>query len=170
MTRAENRAKNRFMRICLLIGSLLIMIGVILLTQILIKDDERNNIKVYLADGKTEIIKFDSLTLVPGDECRYIVKLKSTHSNRYQLNLDFVETEENTLKSFARVRIESKGEVLWDELMATIFEEDALILPVDFKTKENTELTIVYYLPLEVGNEAKNAEAIFELLLQVGNE
>ena len=35
---------------------------------------------------------------------------------------------------------------------------------------ENTELKIVYYLPLEVGNEAKKAEAFFELLIKASNE
>jgi hypothetical protein len=29
---------------------------------------------------------------------------------------------------------------------------------------------MVYYLPVDIGNEAKNAEAVFELLLTASNE
>ena len=50
------------------------------------------------------------------------------------------------------------------------FEKEKIVLPVDFDEGENTELKIVYYLPLDVGNEAKNAEAVFELLLTASNE
>ena len=31
-------------------------------------------------------------------------------------------------------------------------------------------MKIVYYMPIEIGNEAKNAEAIFDLLLTATNE
>ena len=40
----------------------------------------------------------------------------------------------------------------------------------DFRENKNTELKVIYYLPLDVGNEAKNAEAIFELQLTASNE
>ena len=68
------------------------------------------------------------------------------------------------------MKIVSNGETVYDELLATAFEDEILVLPVDFNEGINTELKIVYYLPLEVGNEAKNAEAVFEVLLTASNE
>ena len=55
-------------------------------------------------------------------------------------------------------------------MMTTVFAEEPIVIPVDFNTSINTELTIVYYLPLDVGNEAKKAEAVFELRLTASNE
>ena len=39
-----------------------------------------------------------------------------------------------------------------------------------FGEDKNTEFQIVYYLPIDVGNEAKNAEALFGLMLTASNE
>ena len=162
--------KKVLIRIVLALGSVLIIVGVSLMGWILATEEERNVIKVDLDDGKTEAIEFESLSLVPGEECEYTVKLKKSGADKYDLSLDFVETEEKTLKDHARVKIMSGDEVICDELLADIFENEDIILPVDFDEGKNTELKIVYYLPLEVGNEAKNAEAKFELLLTASNE
>ena len=78
--------------------------------------------------------------------------------------------KEKTLKNFARVKIISNGETVHDELLASAFDSEDLKLTVNFAKKRNTELSIVYYLPIEVGNEAKNAEADFEIHLTASNE
>ena len=89
---------------------------------------------------------------------------------KYDLSLDFVEIGNKSLKNFAYVKIISNGDVVCDKLLATVFEDQDVVLPVDFNEGKNTEITIVYYLPIDVGNEAKNAEAAFELLLTASNE
>ena len=158
-------SKGKIMRLVLILGSALILVGVTLVVWTLNRNDEQNVIKVLLSDDATVTEQFESLRLVPGEECEYTVKLQSKKEVLYDLNLDFVETEDKTLKQFARVKILSNGQVLYDELLATAFEDEDIAVEVDFRTDKNTELTILYYLPIDVGNEAKNAEAIFELLL-----
>ena len=162
--------KSKLMRIILIAGSVLIIVGVSLMGWMLATEDERGVIEVKLEDGKTESLAFEDLTLVPGEECEYTIQLKKTSASKYYLELDFVETEEKTLKNYARVKIVANGEVISDELLANAFEKEKIVLPVDFEEEKNTELKVVYYLPLDVGNEAKNAEAIFELLLTASNE
>ena len=163
-------SKSWVKRIILIAASVLILIGVSLMTWMLVTEDDRNNIEVRLSDGETEKLKFESLSLVPGEQCEYNIILKSDNAKKYDLSLDFVETEEKTLKDFARVKILSGSEVVYDELLKTAFEDESIVLPVDFTKEKNSELNIVYYLPIEVGNEAKNAEAKFELMLTASNE
>jgi hypothetical protein len=151
-------------------GSVLIIVGVALLGWIMATEDERNVIEVYLEHGKTESLKFENLSLIPGGECEYKISLDSKYSKSYDITLGFREIEESALKDFAYVKIIANGETVCDELLATVLEGDNIVLPVDFTENKNTDLTIVYYLPIEVGNEAKNAEAIFELLLTAINE
>ena len=163
--------KSKLMRIILIAGRVLIIVGVSLMGWMLATEDERGVIEVKLEDGKIESLAFEDLTLVPGEECEYIIKLEKSGASKYDLELDFVDTdEEKTLKNYARVKILANGEVVSDELLADAFENEKIILPVDFDEGKNTELKIVYYLPLEVGNEAKKAEAFFELLLKASNE
>lgn len=162
--------KSNLMRIILIAGSVLIIVGVSLMGWMLATEDERGVIEIKLEDGKTESLAFEDLTLVPGEECEYTIQLKKTSSSKYDLELDFVEIEEKTLQNYARVKIIANGEVISDELLADAFKKEKIVLPVDFDEGKNTELKVVYYLPIDVGNEAKRAETVFELLLTASNE
>ena len=162
--------KSKLMRIILITGSLLIIIGVSLMTWMLATEDDRTVIRVSLDDGESKPIKFDALSLVPGDECEYSVKLVEGGSDEYDLKFDFVETGDGALKNYARVKIIVQGNVVYDDLLANSLENENISLPVDFDEDKNTEFQIVYYLPIDVGNEAKNAEALFGLLLTASNE
>ena len=162
---------NKIMRVLLVIASLLVLIGILMTAWIYIRKKDKDVIKVQLSDGEAEVINFDALTLLPGNSCEYTIKLKNDGFPKYNVSLDFVDVDEaKTLKNYAHVKIIANGAVVCDELLATVFENDNIVLPVDEKKGINTELKIVYYLPLEVGNEAKNAEAVFEVLLTASNE
>ena len=158
-------------RIMMIIMSVLMLTGTSLATWMLVTEDDRSDIEINLSDEKTETIRFENLSLVPGESCEYIVALKGDKATQYDLTLDFVDTcEEMTLKNFARVKIMFGEDVVCDELLAEIFDNDDLVLNINLSVEKNTELKLVYYLPIEVGNEAKNAEAVFELLLTASNE
>ena len=158
------------MHIMLIVGSVLIVGGIVLMSWMLATENDRDVIDVQLDEGKTQSVKFENLSLVPGQECEYTIRLEKVSMDECDLSLDFVETDEGELKKFARVKIIANGEVLCDEKLADAFEGESVVLPVDFGESKNTELKIVYYLPTEVGNEAKNATAAFELRLTASNE
>lgn len=162
--------RTKIMRIALIAASVLIVLGVVLTAWAWATKDERNVIEVHLCDGEMQAVKFENLCLIPGEECEYTLRLKSDGVNQCDLKIDFVETKERTLKNFAYVRLESDGKVICDDLMANIFDGEALSLAADFESADFIELTVKYYLPLDVGNEAQNAEAIFELQLTASNE
>lgn len=164
--------RSKLMRIILIAASALIIIGVLLWGWMTATEEERNVIEIRLKDGKTHAVRFEDLDLLPGEQFEYTVRLEKAGVDRYELSLDFVELEEGTLKNFAYVKIiTNDGAVVYDDLLANAFaRERSIDLSVDFDDNKNTELKIVYYLPIDVGNEAKNAEAIFELQLTAGNE
>ncbi|MBQ8496559.1 MAG: hypothetical protein IJ489_03780 [Clostridia bacterium] len=156
--------RNRLMRILLILMSILILIGIVLMRCTPNRLTANGGIiKVLLSDRKTQIIEFEELCLIPGEECEYLVKLENTSAEQCNVTLNFREIEEKTLKNFVRVKMISDGELLCDELLADMFEHENIVLPVDFTKNKNTELKIVYFMPLETGNEAKNTETVFEL-------
>ena len=162
---------NKIRRALLVMSSLLVLIGILMTGWIHIKKKDKDVIKVQLSNGKTEVVSFDALSLLPGGSCEYTIKLKNDGFPKYDVTLDFVDVdEEKTLKNYAYVKIIANGTVVCDELLAKVFERDNIVLHVNDDKGINTELTVVYYLPLEVGNEAKNAEAVFEVLLTASNE
>lgn len=162
--------KNKLMQVAILIGSVLIIIGISLMLWSILTNDERNAIKISLDIGDSKPIKFEALSLIPGDECEYSVKLQRSRAERFDLSLDFVEIGDGALKDYARVKIIAKDDVVYDELLANTLENERILFSVDFGEDKNTEFRIVYYLPLDVGNEVKNAEAQFELVLTASNE
>ena len=164
-------SKSKIMRIILIAGCLLIIVGVSLMGWMLATANERSVISVKLENGETEVLAFEQLALVPGEKCEYTIELKKSGASKYNLELNFVDTdEEKLLKNFARVKVMSGEEVVCDALLADAFQNEAIVLPVDFGDGKNTKLKVVYYLPLEVGNEAKKAEAAFALHLKASNE
>ena len=164
--------KSNFMRVLLTVGSALILVGVALMSWMLATEEERSVIEVKLESGKTQSVEFKAFSLVPGEQKEYKVSLESGSVKKYDLSLEFIETKEKSpnLKDFARVKVISNDTVICDELLAEAFEKENVTLHVDVAASQNTELTVVYYLPIDVGNEAKNTEAEFELLLTASNE
>ena len=162
--------KRRVMNTVLVLACILIIIGVLLSGWNLENAKNKDVIKVFLKDGETEIVSFDGLGLVPGASCEYIVKFVGDGALSCDVGFNFVELSGAVLKDYARVKILANGEVLYDELLATAFQHGDFSLQVDFPNKVNTELNFVYYLPIEVGNEVKNADAFFELHLTAENE
>lgn len=162
--------KSAFMRIVLIAESVLIIIGVILMCSMCRPFKTGNVINVYLKDGETEAVEFKDLALIPGDTKEYQIKLIGSPAEQYNVKIVFAEEEEKTLKKFLYVKIIADDIVICDQLLADAFEGNGLILPVDFREGKHTDLTIIYHLPIEVGNEAKNAEAVFSLLFTPINE
>ena len=120
-----------------------------------------NSITIHVETDETELVSFRHIGLIPGESCEYKIKFKGKED--VILEFDFIEKEEKSLKNFAYVRIVSEDNVIFEELLADAFENEEIVVPISFYKKLNTELTIIYYRPDEVGNEAKNAEADFDL-------
>lgn len=161
--------KRGWIRLILVVISLMILVGAYEMVEAWRRKKDET-IMIDLNAIKPEAVQFNSLSLVPGGQCEYRICLNGTPTERYNVHFDFIETEEKTLKNFARVKILSDDEVLYDDLLASAFEAEDFVFKANFFFKDDIELVIVYYLPAEVGNEAKNAEAAFELLITATNE
>ena len=162
--------KKTLPRIVMIVSSIIILIGVVIMHFVFISSGRNDLIKIKIGNGETQSLRFENLALIPGDSCEYRVQLVRNSSREYYLHMKFSEIEDRGLKNFARVRISTGNEVIYDELLADAFEDGDLVVPVDFRGKRNTEYVISCYLPIEVGNEAKNAEAVFELQFTASNE
>ena len=152
-------------RIALALLCVLILVGATLTVVMYTTEEEQSVMELCLEEGATETFFFEAHSLLPGEECEYAIKLTGERTENYILYFDFRETEEGALKNFLRAKICINGMLVYDELLATLFESDTLCLPIDFTSGETQELQIVYYLPVETDNGAKNTAAIFELQL-----
>lgn len=161
--------KKKATDIALIVLCVMALVGVALTAYFL--SAAKNVIKVGIEPDKTQTVEFEHLGLHPGESCEYIISLSSEYSEEYRLELKFKDrAPELTLKDYACVRIERDGEILCDEVLATAFELDCITLGVDFSHGARNEIKIIFYMPEEIGNEAQDAEADFELLITATDE
>ena len=166
-----NSKKKIIVRILIACLSLTIMSGVGIMSYFVFNspsDDVITNLNLTANGSKT--VEFDCLSLIPGESREYTVILKSNVAGDYSLSIELNEESDGTLKSFAYAKIEADGEVICDALLAELFSGDPLVLNARLSKKDSVTLKITYYMPIEVGNEAENASADFDMVISACSE
>lgn len=162
-------AKKKIINIALIVLSVMILLGVGLTVYLL--NTDKSVIRVSVNPNEEQSVSFEELSLCPGESCSYTLVLDSDVSDRCQVTLNFDDQEPTqTLKQYAYIRMEQDGEVLCDELLATVFQRESTVLTMDFFDGAKREIKISYYIPEDVGNEAQNAEATFDLHIALTND
>ncbi len=161
--------RNKIANAILIVMSVLILVGVGLTAYFLIAD--KNVIKVSVDPEQTQSVSFENLSLRPGESCEYTLVLSCEYDDEYRILFDFVEGDGvQTLKNYAYVRIEDNGRTVCDELLSDAFEREDIGLGANFGDGAKYNLTVTFYIPDHIGNEAQNAEADFTLLITATNE
>lgn len=160
---------KKIINITLIVMSIIILIGIVLTVYFLTAD--KHVIKISIEPDETESVHFEKINIVPGDECEYTLLLSSEYEYEYELTLRFEDLDpEQILKDYAYVRMERDGEIICDELLSKAFEGEKLVLSVNFLERETNDIRVIYYMPADVGNEAQNAEANFNLYITATNK
>lgn len=147
-----------------------VMVGIIIFEVIfainLFRDPNGDgSIQVEIEDGETTEVEFEKLGLLPGQSTEYTLYLSSSDGPTKTVHFDFHETSDSPLADFVYVKMIFNGEVICDALLADVMTDAPITFEADLSTGEQHEVTIIYYMPEEVGNEAEGAEAWFDLYI-----
>ena len=77
--------------------------------------------------------------------------------------------EKNTLDEFLYVQIAEEDSILYDEPLEGLINNGSLILKKLLEPNEKVDLTICYYLPSDIGNEAQGAKTSITLAVRASN-
>lgn len=160
--------KKNIDNILLICISVAIVIAAVFSVYLLLTASDRRLIRLEIEPEGTYMVSFENLGLIPGEPVGYTLVLEDELSENYHVSLQFVEHEESeeaTLKCFTYVTIEVDGETLCHQLLEELFQGEQIDLSVDLSQKKEKKISIRYYMPEDVGNEAQNAEAKFDLLI-----
>lgn len=161
--------KTKFMRVGILVICTMIVIGMGISIYLLL-NRKKNVIKVNLDSEQAQNIEFKNLCLLPGEKCEYTVIVRRKLSKNCDVTLDFSEIEEQTLKNYVYAKIEVDDKTICDQLLSSLFEDENIVISVDFTKNKKTKIKICYYMLENVGNEAQNAEATFNLHIMATNK
>ncbi len=158
-------------RIVLVALSITILVGIAIMLYFLLLSNDGDTIKLDITVNGAKSIEFEGLALIPGEQREYSVALRSDIPGDYVLNLDFVEEgTDNDLKHYVYARLRMGDEIICDERLSDLLDGEPLTVASYLSKKEGADITITYYMPLEVGNEAENATADFMISVSSSRE
>lgn len=159
-------------RFFLVILSLMILIGVGLVIIMYYFGHEGTLIKLDIQYEEPKRVEFDSFAMVPGGETEYIINPYRYKPGVYDLSFDFIDndTSTNVFDESVCVRIEFEGKVYCDMPLSELFNSDNIVLTLDMRETVLKDVKIVYYIPLEVGNEIQGAVADFDLFVMAAEK
>lgn len=151
----------------ILVLSLLIICSVIFTWHMIdnIERAEGEIVHVKVEDNITKEVVFKKLDIAPGQSCDYTLVLEREEVTGYDIVFEFEETEKLDLKNYVYIKMEICGKVFYEKLLADAFEEKSFSMHIDHKTPDDDDITVTYYLPEDVGNEAQSAKSTFKLLV-----
>ena len=149
-------------RLLLSVLSLFILCGSFITTYVLLETDSDSTVEVRISENEPTIVEFESLGLSPGEKCEYTVELYVDALEPIGISLDFKELYESPMKNYVYVSIEVREETVYRSLLADCLDGEEIIL--DYEELDGN-FKIIYSMPSEVGNEAQNTDAHFELLV-----
>lgn len=127
-------------------------------------------VKVDLKEGEPAVIEFNDLDLIPGDRIEYVLKVADQIDGAFDLELAFNENSDSPLKNYIYAKVEADGEELCNVMLAELLDSDKTFsLYCENDGKGAYDIKITYYMLPDVGNEAMEAEADFDLTLTAKN-
>ena len=151
--------------IVMVVSSVLILIGVAIMAYFLCVSDSEGDWELNITANGKKMVEFDDLFLIPGEQREYTISLRSDLDGQYTLAFDPVEEGDKTLKHYARVKMEADGEIICDKLLSEFFEGEPILLQCYLTDDEAYDVKFTYYMPIEIGNEAENASADFDIII-----
>lgn len=150
----------------ILIGLLTLALGIVIVycvfqPQIM----NRNIIEIDIAEEGTKVVSFDGFSVLPGEEKGYTFVFDEVDVTPYDVAFQFKSKMDSDSYNFIYVRIIVDGEILQDKQLNQAFADDPTIVHIEPLKDRDVDVKIVYYIPIDVGNEAQNVELDFDLIV-----
>lgn len=132
-------------------------------------DDE---VTVTVNNVTTSVVPVRNLQLYPGNSKEYKIDVLCRATGHYYLYLDYEEVFNGGMKHFVNVTVMREGMegvIYKGPLTELLDEEENVIISLDgnLDAKDPLEITIIYEMPVSIGNEAKGTSADFNINLSI---
>ncbi len=161
------KAKVRTYILILCIMSAISVGGILLFNNLSMHDEFQNNITISEKGETKELLKFESLSLIPGESVGYNVNLQSSLNSDFVITLDFVNTKSGGLEKYMMVETSINGDKRTFSMLS-LFE--GLDIVYNAELFADNQLEFRFYMPDTIGNEAQGKFVDFDVNLIVTNE
>ena len=161
--------KNSSINILIVAMILFALISIMLSVFLEEAHDEFKETVTVNSDGVTEeTLTVRGLSLVPGQEQEYEVGLRCMASGSYFISFQFIEKVDGGMKEFIYLTITSGDTTVYSgELAALIDTQVRVGFDGYLNADDPLKITINYKMPIDIGNEARNTFADFDINLKI---
>lgn len=138
--------------------------GILLFNNLSMHEGLQENVVIKEEGVTSELLKFESLHMIPGESVEYSVNLQTSLYSDFIITLDFVNTTSGGLEKYVMVETDINGDARTFS-MVSLFEGVNIVY--DAELFENNELKFRFYIPDTVGNEAQKKFVKFDVKLVV---
>ena len=138
--------------------------GILLFNNLSMHEGLQENVVIKEEGVTSELLKFESLHMIPGESVEYSVNLQTSLYSDFIITLDFVNTTSGGLEKYVMVETDINGDVRTFSMLS-LFEGVNIVY--DAELFENNELKFRFYIPDTVGNEAQKKFVKFDVKLVV---
>ncbi len=154
------RSKMHLILLPLLI--LVTVTGIVLGTYNMRKRNTNVTDAVIIADGGT--VTSDSISIpeiAPGESGAYTLYLVGDRNAVYTITMGFAEGEVTTLAAYVKAEITIGGNKIEEAMLTEYFDDRQIKFDCRLSKKNDTPLTLRFFMDESIGNEAQGATADF---------
>ncbi len=103
--------------------------------------------------------------ICPGMSMSYKIHLKANEGDYFDITLDFTKTGTDSLAQFVDVEVRLGGEKIESAKLSEYLNGKQVAFPLEYDDTSEIDIEIVYSMGLEVGDDAQNTTADFNIVL-----
>ncbi len=141
-------------------------IGLLIGTWLYVSQDKYINRKVLvLSDKEQTEMEVWLGGIAPGVDMSYTIDLKANRGDGFDVLMQFEPDVGNSLAKFLDVEVLVEGQSVGKGSLIEFLDGRSLSFRADFKNKPRVEVTFIYSMGIDVGDEAQGATADFDIIL-----
>ncbi len=142
------------------------MVGIVIGVCNDISEDKLSKQKTIVLNEQTQTEMEVNLSgICPSMTVSYKINLKANKGDSFDITMDFEKTDTDSLAPFVDVEIRLKDESLDSAKLSEYLEGRQITFPAKFDSDAEIDIEIVYSMGLDVGDEAQNTTADFNIVL-----
>ncbi len=129
------------------------------------QDEFANEQTIVLNEQPRTEMEVSLSGLVPGMSVSYEIHLKADEGDSFGITMDFEKTDKDSLARFVDVEVRSSGEKIDGAKLSEYLGGRQITFPTEFDSTSEIDIEIVYSMGIDVGDDAQNTTADFNILL-----
>ncbi len=142
------------------------MIGIIIGVWSYVSQDKFVNEKTIVLNEQPQTeMEVSPSGLCPGMSVSYKIHLRANEGDSFGITMDFKKTDTDSLAQFVDVEVRLSGEKIDSAKLSEYLGGKQITFPIEFDGTSEIDIEIVYSMGIDVGDDAQNTTADFNIVL-----